>query len=112
MLELREAHRHGEPQLSEEDIVVVFADDHPRSFWRLGRVERVITGADGQKRAATIRVSNKGHTSTLDRPIQHLYPMEIVAHTNAVSERDTEESDGDAENEPIPEVLEPRISRH
>ena len=71
----------------------------------------MITGADGQKRAATIRVSNKGRTSTLDRLIQHLYPMEIVAHTNAVSERDTEESDGAAENEPIPDLLEPRTSR-
>ena len=84
LLELREAHRHyrssGEPQLSEGDIVVVFTDDHPRSLWKLGRVERVITGADGQKRAVTIRVSNKGRTSTLDRPIQHLYPMEICTY--------------------------------
>ena len=44
LLELCEAHRHyrssGEPQLSEGDIVVVFADDHPRSLWKLGRVER------------------------------------------------------------------------
>ena len=37
--------------------------------------------------------------------------MEIVAHTNAVSERDIEESDGAAKNEPIPELLEPRTSR-
>ena len=56
-------------------------------------------------------MSNKGRTSTLDRPIQHLYPMEIVAHSNAVSERDTEENHGATDNELIPELPEPRTSR-
>ena len=81
LLELREAHCHhrsyGESQLSEGDIVVVYSDDQPRSCWKLGRIEKMIVGVDGQKRAATVRVSKKGRISTLDRPIQHLYPLEV-----------------------------------
>ena len=52
LLELREAHCHhkssGEPQLTEGDIVVVYSDDQPRTFWKLGRVKKVLQGADGQ----------------------------------------------------------------
>ena len=53
LLELREAHRHykssGEPQLTEGDIVVVHSDDQPRTFWKLGMIEKVLHGADGQR---------------------------------------------------------------
>ena len=89
MLELCEAHRHhrssGEPQLTEGDIVVVYSDDQPRSFWKLGRIEKVLQGADGQRRAATVRVSKNGRTSTLNCPIQHLYPLEVVSHNSSVA---------------------------
>ena len=78
---LREAHRHhcssGESHLSEDDIVVAYSGDKPRSCWKLGRIEEIIVGADGQKRAATVRVSEKSRVSNLDRPIQHLYPLEV-----------------------------------
>ena len=88
MLELREAHRHyhssGEPQLVEGDIVVVYADNQPRSCWKLGRIEKVLIGADGHERASTVRVSNNGRSSTLD---QHLYPLEVVSQADAVRAR-------------------------
>ena len=56
--------------------MVVYSDDQPCSSWKIGRIERVMIGADGQKRAVTVTVSKKGCTSTLDWPIQHLYPLE------------------------------------
>ena len=108
LLELREAHRHhrssGEAQLAEGDVVVVFSEDQPRSCWKLGRIERVILGADGQIRAATVRVSKNGRTSTLDRPIQHLYPLEVVLRTvDDTSEQETERArDTTVEAESIP----------
>ena len=81
LLELREAHRYhhssGQSQLSEGDVVVVFSSEQPRSFWKIGRIEQIIAGPDGQNRAATVRVSSKGRISTLNRPIQHLYPLEV-----------------------------------
>ena len=51
----------------------------------------MIVGADGQKKAAIDHVSKKGRTSTLVRPIQHLYPMEVVSHSVADLEQDAEE---------------------
>ena len=90
MLELREAHRHhrstGEPHLTEGDIVVVYSEDQPRSFWKLGRIEKVLQGADAQQRAATVRVSKNGHVSALNRPMQHLYPLEVVSHNFTLPE--------------------------
>ena len=38
----------------------------------------MIIGADGKKRAASVRVCSKNkRTTTIHRPIQHLYPLEI-----------------------------------
>lgn len=117
LLELCEAHHHyhssGEPQLVEGDIVVVYADNQPRSCWKLGRIERVLIGADGHKRAATVRVSNNGHTSTLDRPIQHLYPLEVVPHADAdaMSEPENEEACKPTEEETLPEQPDSRPRR-
>ena len=109
MLELHEAHRHyhssGEPQLVEGDIVVVYTDNQARSCWKLARIERVLIGADGHKRAVTMRVSNNGRTSTLDRLIQHLYPLEVVSHADAdaMSELENEEACKPTEKETLPE---------
>ena len=60
---LREAHRfstnkdkgYGKIAL---DIVLVHDDNHPRTFWRLGRVEQLIQGSDDHVREAVIRVSS------------------------------------------------------
>ena len=73
LLELREAHRHyrssGTPQIAVGDVVVVYSDNQPRSNWKLGLVERVEIGADGEVRAASGRVTSKGKTKTLCRSI-------------------------------------------
>ena len=84
LLELREAHRHyrssGAPQIVIRDVVVVHVEGQPRGHWKLGVIERVMVGADGVVRAALVGVTTKGRSSTLCRPIQHLYPIE-VRHT-------------------------------
>ena len=94
LLDLHEAHcqnhSSGKPQLAEGDIVVVY--NQPCNCWKLGRIERLFIWSDGQKRAATVRVSKNGHTSILDWPIQHLYPLEVVSHADAESERETGEA--------------------
>ena len=93
----------GEPQLVEGDIVVVYSDNQPRSCWRLGRIKRVFIGTDGRKRAATVRVSKNGCIFTLDWPIQHLYPLEIVSHSNTVSEWEIKEVCEPTEHDTLPE---------
>ena len=58
-------------------MVLVHDDNHPRTFWRLGRVEQLIQGSDGHVRGAVVRVSSKTGSTTWRRPLQRLYPLEI-----------------------------------
>ena len=81
LLELREAHRHckssGTSQIITGDVVVVHDENQPRSQWKLGLVEQVKSGADGQVRAVSVRVMTNGKSRLLSRPIQRLYPLEV-----------------------------------
>lgn len=82
LLELREFHRFSggtdPPTSLSVGEVLLIQDDHPRGFWKLGQVEDMIVGRDGQVRGAVLRVpSRSGHCTTLRRPLQRLYPLEI-----------------------------------
>ena len=70
------------------DIVLVHDEAYPRTHWKLGRVERLIKGHDEQIRAAVVRVASRSGTTTLRRPVQLLYPLEInhADHEEAESE--------------------------
>ena len=59
LLELPEAHRcsTGTPV---GDVVIVHAEDQPRSLWKLGLVEQLNPGADGEVRAASVKILRKG----------------------------------------------------
>lgn len=91
LLELRESHRHKHASSSSNGAtaintgdVVLLQEDKPRAFWRLARVKRLITGRDGRVRAAILTVpSSDGHTSTFQRPIQLLYPLETDGKTSS-----------------------------
>ena len=84
LAELRESHKHllgksrRAPQVSIGDIVIVHDESLPCSFWKLGRVDKLITGKDGQTRGATVSIASNGrHSTSLNRPLQLLYPLEI-----------------------------------
>ena len=84
LLELRNAHCRvkrtaGSSLVSVGDLVLVHDEGHPRSHWRLGKVERILTSKDGQSRGAEVRVRAKKskRTSLLRRPLQLLYPLEV-----------------------------------
>ena len=55
------------------DIVIVHDDQHPRGLWKLGRIEKLLPGADGNVRGAFIRLRSKGRSSVLKRLLR-LYP--------------------------------------
>lgn len=84
--ELRNLHRQrSRPEsrisISVGDVVTVFEDNLPRSQWRLGRVEQLIPGADDCVRAAVVRVITKtGRPMTVKRPVQRLFPLEVVSN--------------------------------
>ena len=82
--ELRESHRYSAkktkrcPSVSRGDVVIVHDDALPRGFWKLGQIQEVLTGRDGQSRAALVRVATRDRQHILlRRPLQLLYPLEI-----------------------------------
>ena len=84
LLELREAHRerksvHSNKELIKvNDIVIVHDENRSRSIWRLGRVMHLVRGNDGKVRGAKVKVAERGKKpTTLRRPIQKLYSIEI-----------------------------------
>ena len=96
LAELRESHRYllkksrGDPHVAAGDIVIVQDESLPRSFWKLGRARELIIGKDSQARGAKVTVVNrKGQSTTLNRPLQCLYQLEI-SHPIEPRETNTE----------------------
>ena len=80
--ELREHHRRNLPKGSTVvqvgDMVTVAEEGVSRGKWRLGKVEELITGKDGETRGAKVKVlTKKGKPMYLSRPVQGLYPLEV-----------------------------------
>ena len=68
--------------ISVGDVVIVHDDSLPRSLWKLGLIEELFKGPDGVARGALVRLAPKdGKQSTLHRPIQRLYPLEVSQPT-------------------------------
>ena len=92
--ELRNRHRqHSRPgsriSISVGDVVTVFEDNLPQSQWRLGRVEQLIPGADNSVRAAVVKVITKtGRPVTIKRPVQKLFPLEVVTNDEQLLDED------------------------
>ena len=95
--DLRDVHRYdavpsnGKWLVTLGDIVLVHDESHPRTFWKLGKVQHLIEGRDGCVRAAVVRVSSGSRETTLKRPVQLLYPLEINTGTYAETEEKLEE---------------------
>ena len=75
---LRERHTHivsGKPRpLNVGDVVIIRSEDKNRGKWPLGIVEELFEGRDGKVRAVKLRAGK----TFLERPIQHLYPLELA----------------------------------
>lgn len=97
LLELRDAHRQRGPKKSDNpiavgDVVLVHDENSPRGFWKIARVERLITGKDGAVRGAVLKVASKsGTATTLQRPLQRLYPLEISSRDPQALEQSPDE---------------------
>ena len=79
---LRERHRlkhKGDMTYpSKGEDVIIKSEERNRAHWKLGVVEDLITGRDGVIRGAKL----KSGKSQLERPIQHLYPLELSCDTS------------------------------
>ena len=81
LLELRDAHRQTSTLTTVKvgDVVLVHNQDHPRGFWKTAKGKKLITRRDGQTRGAVSKVVNKnGRHSTLQRPVQRIYPLGVT----------------------------------
>ena len=75
----------GSRVVSVGDLVLVHDETHPRSYWKMGKVERLLMSKDGQSRGAEVRVQGRGSSGgglLVRRSLQLLYPMEVSCSTN------------------------------
>ena len=82
LLELREAHRYRKKGTAISPIsvgsIVLVHDEKPRRFWRLAKMNQLLTGKDGLVRGAVVKVtSGKDKFTELQQPLQLLYPLEV-----------------------------------
>ena len=89
LLELRNAHNQlkktaGSRVVCVGDLVLVHDETHPRSYWKMGKVERLLMSQDRQSRGAEVRVQGRGSSGggLLRRSLQLLYPLEVNCSTN------------------------------
>lgn len=67
------------------DVVIVKGEEKNRGMWKIGIVERLIIGKDSVVRGAKVRVGQ----STLERAVQHLYPMELSCDATIKTDEST-----------------------
>ena len=68
--------RSQSPSVAFGDVVVIHNDHQPRGMRKLGKVEELLTGPNGEHRTAILQVSRQGQTANhLRQPVQRLYPL-------------------------------------
>lgn len=111
LLEFRNSHRSDTQHSSDRvvsigDVIIVHDEDQPIGKWRIGKVEALVKGSDGQVRGAVVRVKNKaGRLTKLRRPVQRLYPLEVRC-------RNEEPKTSPRRAEPDPAVRSARPEQH
>ena len=78
-------HKGSKVALAKGDVVIIKGEGENRGLWKLGIVEELITGRDGVVRGAKLRAGR----SYLERPVQHLYPMELSCDRTTATPRAT-----------------------
>ena len=92
LVNLRESHRmksNAPNVVSKGEVVLVHEDGVKRLAWKLGVIEDVIIGKDGEVRGAGIRVMGGGKPVILNRPVKKIYPLEISMFDNVDAVKDT-----------------------
>ena len=85
-------HKVSRMNIAVGDVVLIKGEDRRRHKWKLGIVSELYPGRDGVIRAVKLRAGR----TYIERPIQHLYPLEIhcdVRHEDKPKDRleDTEQ---------------------
>ena len=70
--------RNGTQAVNVNDTVLIKDDKQPRSKWRMGVVDNLITSKDDNIRVVTVRTRVNDKVTYLKRPINLLCPLECV----------------------------------
>ena len=65
--------------LSRGEVIIIKGEEKNCGHWKLGIVVKLITGRDGAVKGVKLRAGK----SYLERPIQHLYPLELSCDMTA-----------------------------
>ena len=76
-------HKSPKYEVKQGDVVIVKTDDKNRGKWPLAIVEQLFPGPDGVTRAVQLKTKN----GVLERPVQHLYPLEMQCDANEKSDK-------------------------
>ncbi|CAF1573923.1 unnamed protein product [Didymodactylos carnosus] len=76
------------------DQAVLIKENLPRGLWKIGLVQRILPGPDGEVRSAVVRTS-KG--KQFNRSIKLLYPLECINKEEKIVEKVTDINNGEEE---------------
>ena len=89
---LRERHnmkcKTSSMQIKEGDVMLIKSSEKNRGRWKIGIVNDLYYGKDKVVRAARLRAGK----SYLERPIQHLYPLELTCDITPTSKSNDKKS--------------------
>jgi len=101
--ELKQKHMYNKTKTSAEqkltlnDVVLIKDDSpQPRTQWRIGKVEKLVIGADGKIRGARLKVNTSNGTSLVHRPVQKIIPFEIANDDTSLTNIEEATSSGGA----------------
>ena len=66
-------HKTSKQQIKIGDAVIVRTDDKNRGKWPMAIVMKLFPGSDGRTRGVQLKTKN----GIIERPVQHLYPLEL-----------------------------------
>ena len=73
-------HKTAKHQVKVGDAVIVRTDDKNRGKWPMAIVLKLYHGSDGRTRGVQLRTKN----GTVERLVQHLYPLELQCDVKEV----------------------------
>ena len=83
------------------DDVSIHDESLPRAKWRMGVVHELIKGVKKKMRGAVVCIADKGKISFLRRPLQRLFPLEILGEVVEESESQPEELESERNLESV-----------
>ena len=71
-----------ECKIKRDDVVIIHDDKKLRALWSVAKVEKVLLAKDNKVWGATIKYFINGNAVVINRPINKLYPIELVKQTS------------------------------